>query len=300
MLAAMSSRGAAAPVLVTGAAGKTGRAVIGRLVAAQIPVRAWVRARRQRSVVESLGAGEAVEGDLRDAETAGRAAAGVGAVYHICPNVHPDEVVIGRTVLAAAVGARVERFVFHSVLHPMIEGMPHHWAKLRVEEMLRESGLAFTVLQPAPYLQNLLGQWRAIADDGIYRVPYGLEARVALVDLEDVAEVGVRVLSESRHAGATYELCGPDLPDQAEIAALLAAELGREVRAQVIPAEEWAAGAEAAGMGAYQVETLLKMFRYYERHGMAGGSRVLEWLLGRRPTGLAEFVARTASQPSPS
>ncbi len=102
MLAAMSSQGAAAPVLVTGAAGKTGRVLIGRLVAAQIPVRAWVCAPRQRIVVKSLGAGEVVAGDLRDPETARRAAAGVGAVYHICPNVHPDEVAIGRTVLAAA------------------------------------------------------------------------------------------------------------------------------------------------------------------------------------------------------
>ena len=294
MLAAMSSQGASAPVLVTGAAGKTGRAIIGRLVAAQIPVRAWVRARRQRGAVESLGAGEVVEGDLLDPETARRAAAGVGAVYHICPNVHPDEVAIGRTVLTAAVEAEVERFVFHSVLHPMTGAMPHHWAKLRVEEMLLESGLAFTVLQPAPYMQNLLGQWRAIADDGTYSVPYGLETRVAMVDLEDVAEVAVQVLTESGHVAATYELCGPDLLDQAEIAVLLSEGLGREVRAKVVSAEEWAAGAEASGMGAYQVEILLKMFRYYQRYGMAGSSGVLEWLLGRRPAGLAELVERIA------
>lgn len=71
-------------------------------------------------------------------------------VYHICPNVHPQEVEIGRIAIDAARAAHVERFVFHSVLRPQIEAMPHHWRKLRVEEMLLASGLNFTILRSRP------------------------------------------------------------------------------------------------------------------------------------------------------
>ena len=64
-----------------------------------------------------------------------------------------------------------------------------------------------------------------------------------------------------------------------------------------VPRREWSAAARASGLGDYQVETLLEMFRYYERSGMAGAPRVLGCLLGRAPTSFEEFVARTAADP---
>jgi uncharacterized protein YbjT (DUF2867 family) len=286
----MSSPKSAKVVLVTGAAGKTGLAVIGKFRELEIPVRALVHRRRHRQLLEGLGVEQVAEGDLTNRDAVGRAMSGVGSVYHICPNVHPEEIAIGRLLIEAARNADVEQFVFHSVLHPQIEAMPHHWAKLRVEELLFESGLVFTILQPAPYMQNLLGQWRSIVEEGVLPVPYGLGTRVAMIDLDDVAEAAVRVLTEARHENATYELCGPDLLDQKEIAAVLSQALGRSIRARVVALENWSERAVASGMSRYQVETLVSMFRCYERFGMAGGSAVLGWLLGRPPTSFAEFV----------
>jgi NAD(P)H dehydrogenase (quinone) len=285
------------PILVTGAAGKTGRAVIRALAAKRSPVRAFVRRSRDREPVDRLAAGQVVEGDLRGREDVAAAVRGVGVIYHICPNVHPDEVGIGRRVVSAAMAAGVERIVYHSVLHPQIEAMPHHWSKLRVEEVLFESGLDYTILQPAPYMQNVLGQWRALNESSVYRVPYSLDTRLVMVDLEDIAEVAARVLTESGHRGATYELCGPDPMDPRQIATVLGRGLGKSVRARSIPQREWTAQAIAAGPGSYQIDTLLAMFRYYERCGLAGSPRVLECLLGRSPTGFEEFVRRTVADP---
>ena len=283
------------PILVTGAAGKTGRAVIRALASRGVEIRAFVRRSEQRQGVESVGAAEVFEGDLRSREAVADAVSGADAVYHICPNVHPDELGIGRRVLAAALAAGVGRIVFHSVLHPQTEAMPHHWAKMRVEELIFESGLEYTILQPAPYMQNVLGQWRSITEQAVFRVPYDLDSRVAMVDLEDVAEAAARVLTEDGHAGATYELCGPDLLDQREVAAMLGSALGTSVRAVAMPPREWAEGARAAGLGERRIETLLAMFRYYECFGMAGAPRVLEALLGRPPASFEEFIARTVS-----
>ena len=85
-------------ILVTGAAGKTGQAVIKALVARRQTVRALVRRDEQTQVVKSLGAKEATVGDMRDVTTLARSTKGAHAVYHICPNVSPDEIAIERKI----------------------------------------------------------------------------------------------------------------------------------------------------------------------------------------------------------
>ncbi len=281
-------------ILVTGAAGKTGRAIVRALAAKGWPLRALVRRAEQIAPIEALGAREVMAGDLRSEAALNRAARGARAIYHICPNVHPDEVAIGRAVIAATRAAGVERFVFHSVLHPQTEAMPHHWHKLRVEEMLFESGLRYTILQPAPYMQNVLAEWRTIVEQGVYRVPYSVDAPFSPVDLEDVAEAAVAALSEPDHAGAIYELAGPEVLTPAAMAETLSHALSRPVRIERISIEAWIGRARASGMGEYAVDTLAKMFGYYDRFGLSGNPRVLSCLLGRAPTRFEMFVRRSA------
>ena len=240
--------------------------------------------------VKVVGAREGFVGDLQDEVALTQAARGCHAIYHICPNMHPDEIAIGQRVTAAAKQAGIQRLVYHSVLHPQVEAMPHHWHKLRVEEMLFESGLDFTILQPAAYMQNILGGWQAIVSQGVYRVPYPVETRLSIVDLDDVADVAARVLTEPGHTGALYELAGPDNPSQSEVALLLSDLLGYPVKAEQISIDAWTEGAKKAGLGGYQIETLVKMFRYYEQYHFEGNANVLGWLLGRPPTTLRTFL----------
>jgi uncharacterized protein YbjT (DUF2867 family) len=279
-------------ILVTGAAGKTGRTVIQSLVAKGEAVRALVHRPAQVRLVEEIGAREVVVGDMRLQATMDQAAQGIRAIYHICPNVSPDEVTIGQVAIMAARSAGVEHFVYHSVLHPQVEAMPHHWRKLRVEEQLFESGLSYTILQPAAYMQNVLAHWDQIMEQGVYPVPYAVETRLGMVDLEDVAEAAAAVLVEPGHAGAIYELAGAEALSQAEVATILSQQLGRPVRAEAVSLETWERRARESGLGDYQVETLVKMFRYYERYGFWGNPRVLSWLLGRPPTTFAAFLER--------
>jgi uncharacterized protein YbjT (DUF2867 family) len=279
-------------ILVTSAAGKTGRAVIQALTAKGEAVRALVHRHEQIQSVEALGAQQVIVGDMRLQATMDQAAWGVRAVYHICPNVSPDEVAIGQATVVAARSAGVEHFVYHSVLHPQIEAMSHHWQKLRVEERLFESGLSYTILQPAAYMQNVLAHWDQIMEQGVYPVPYAVETRLGMVALEDVAETAAVVLTEPGHTGAVYELASAEVLSQTEVATILGQQLGRPVRAEVVPLETWEQRARESGLGDYQIETLVKMFRYYERYGFWGNPRVLGWLLGRPPTTFAAFVER--------
>ncbi len=285
-------------ILVTGAAGKTGRAVTRALGGNGLRVRALVRRPEQIRPLRESGAVEAIVGDMTSRSAVEDACRGVRKIYHICPNMHPREKAIGQTAIAAARARGVEHFVYHSVLHPQTEAMPHHWQKLRVEEKLFESSLSYTILQPAAYMQNLLPYWTGIVKDGVYRVPYAVETRMSLVDLEDVAAAAATVLASRNHIGATYELCGPEVLSQSEIAEILRGFLGREVRAEVVPLQTWKKEARASGLGDYQVKTLSRMFRYYERHGFWGNSRVLEWLLGRPAGTVAQFVQRIVNAPN--
>ena len=100
---------------------------------------------------------------MDDTHALSRAMQGADAIYHICPNVSPHEIAFARPLIAAATDAEVARLVYHSVLHPQIEAMPHHWNKLRVEEMLFGSKLDVTILQPTAYMQNSLAEWDRMA-----------------------------------------------------------------------------------------------------------------------------------------
>lgn len=277
-------------ILITGAAGKTGRAVIRALVAQGQEVAAWVRRHEQAADVMALGARQVFVGDLRDDAALVQALAGVRVVYHIPPNMHPDELTIGLKLMRAARTAGVAHVVYHSVLHPQTEKMPHHWQKMRVEEALFESGLDFTILQPAVYMENWLAQRDAISQ-GRYPVPYATETRLSYVALADVATAAAAVLTDGRqHVGATYELVGTPPLRQHEVAAVFAAVLGRPVVVEVVPRAVWRERAVAAGLSAYAVETLLAMFVYYEQFGLVGNPNVLRWLLGREPLTPAAFV----------
>jgi NAD(P)H dehydrogenase (quinone) len=282
-------------ILVTGAGGKTGKAVLKALVARGADVRAFVRTTRHHAALNAIGISDVVIGEMGDPRALAQAARGANAVYHICPNVSPQELPFAKAVVAAADTNGVRRFVYHSVLHPQIEAMPHHWAKLRVEEMLFSSKLDITILQPTAYMQNSLAEWDRMKREGIYRVPYPVETKLSLVDLDDVAEVAALVLTEDGHSGATYELAGTLPMSQIEISETFSQALNKTVRAEPETTEVWAQRARSAGMDAHQLETLVRMFQAYARDGLEGNPNVLGWLLGRLPTPLASFAARMAA-----
>ena len=275
-------------ILVTGAGGKTGQAVIRALAARGEAVRALVRRREQIDQARVVGAVEVDAGDLLDPGSLGSIFAGMRAVYHIGPNAHPAEAEIGNNVISAAQEAEVLHFVMHSVLHPQIQAMPHHWNKLMVEERLIISQIGFTILQPASYMQNVRGAWSSILE-GEFPVPYPTDARFSPVDLADVAQLAAEVLSVPGHEGAIYELAGPELLSPAQMARQMSDVLGKSVEAVEISRDQWR---QDTSLDSARADILLKMFEYYAEHGFRGNPRVLAGLLGREPTTFRQYLRR--------
>lgn len=279
-------------ILITGAAGKTGKAILHVLTRRGTPVRAFVHTQQQRYDLKQFGVSNVMVGDLRNTDSLKEAMQGISKIYYICPNITPDEVAIGQNLIDLAINNGVSRFVYHSVLHPQVEAMPHHWQKMRMEEKLFESGLEFTILQPCAYMQNILQNWKSIVDDGIYAVPYATSARISIIDLEDVAEVAANVLTQLNHNNAIYELAGPQPLSQDEVAEVYAAALEKPVKAVSLDRDQWAANAHAGGMAAFEIDVLRKMFEYYEKFGLVGNPSILSTLLNHPPATFAAFVKK--------
>ncbi len=288
-------------ILVTGAGGKTGRTLV-KILSKTDSVCAFVHREEHVPLLRSLGAEKIIIGDLRDETLIRSAMQGVQSVYHICPNMNPDEFVIGKLVIHEAQKVGVEQFVYHSVLHPQTEKMNHHWQKLSVEEMIFGSGIPFTILQPAPYMQNLLAVLKSIVEDGVLRVPYSVHSKFSFVDLEDVAEAVKIVLTESNHKNAIYELAGTGPMSHAEVAEIMSRMLNRDVRAEKEKIGDWKLRAERSSEGTqskrdkYAIENLVRMFEYYDQFGLMGNPNVLRWLLKREPASLNVFVQRILNE----
>jgi uncharacterized protein YbjT (DUF2867 family) len=282
-------------ILITGANGQTGRAIINALLSKGERIRAFVHTTEQIQEIKSLGAMEVVAGDMMNQKAVDEAFIGVSAVYHICSAVNPHEVQIGETVIKAARLAKVEHFVYHSVLHSVLQDMPHHQKKLMVEELLVNSGVPYTIIQPAVFMQNILKSWKLLSEKGIFQQKFFTtqETRMCLVDLEDLAEAASIILTSPSHTGATYEICGPENLSLPDMIAAMEQHFGHKIKVETPQDEMFAAQFKKHGAGDYQVNTLLKMFQHYNEHGFIGNPNVLTWILGRKPNDFSSFILRT-------
>ncbi|WP_323100689.1 NmrA family NAD(P)-binding protein [Intrasporangium sp. YIM S08009] len=260
--------------LVIGATGKTGRAVTRALASRGVDVRAAVRSADAADRARAAGARSASVVDLETGACLDAALDGVEAVYHLAPNVHPDEVGIALRVASAARVAGVARFAFHSVLHPDDASMPHHVRKGEAEAVVRDLHPDALVLRPAAYHQNLLDAARA----GRIAVPYSLDTPFTNVDLDDVAEVAALLLTGAAWDTGAFELAGPERLSVRELADVASRTLGREVVAERTSLDAWRAG-PGARLSASARDDLEAMFAAYDRDGLVGDPATLARLL---------------------
>lgn len=284
-------------ILVTCAGGKTGRAIAAALAAGGTPVRAMVRRESSMAALDGLGAADICAGDLADHDDVARATQGVTGIYYIAPNMNPDERRIGNNMIDAAKVCGGVRFVFHSVLHPQLEALAHHWERHFVEQDIINSGLPFTILQCGSYMQNMLPGWDKMVETGVHRMAYDIDAPMSLVDLGDVAEAAVRVLADDGYINGIFEIAGPSITLR-EKAAILTDIVGKPIRAEKEPLESFLAHGKELGFSDYTLATMAKMFPYYDDHGLVGSAKSLGWILERAPTDFETFARRVASEKS--
>ena len=272
--------------LTIGADGKFAGLVVPALAARGVRVRGLIRDPSKADEVRASGAAEIAVGDLRDPASMARALEGVTSVFYIAPAFLPVEAEVGAALVAAAIEAGVKRFVFSSVIHPVLSGLKNHAEKMPVEEAVLDSDLEYSFLHPTLFFQNYAGSWDRIVRTGVVAEPWSSDTRFSRVDYRDVAEVAAIALTEDRLLDGTFELCAEGALDRHGVAALAGEVLGRKIKAARIDPDTL--GPDAAPMR--------PMFDHYERYGLRGNALTLRAILGREPRTLRAYFHELADR----
>jgi uncharacterized protein YbjT (DUF2867 family) len=280
-------------ILVIGASGYTGLAVIRALAIRGTSSRALIRDRAKADIVQAAGATEIAVGDLRDVDSVELAATGCDGIYFIGPRFMPEEAQVGRAIIDIAVRVGVQRFVYSGVYHPSIRDLLNHQVKVEVEDWLYRTDLEFTVLQPARFMHGpVLSSWSRIMSEGVYLDAFSPDRPMAFVDYDDVAEAAAIALTEPTLLRGTFELSTGEYTGH-EVAAHISAALGRPVRAEQAALEDYEPAQGPAMANPYAREGFARLRQYYDDYGFRGGNTlVLETILGRKPTDFPAFVTR--------
>jgi uncharacterized protein YbjT (DUF2867 family) len=279
-------------ILVTGASGTVGSAVLRAVAASGTACRALYR-----SASDAAAAPDGVTpvvADFARPDSLPAALAGIESLFLVCGPV-PDLVVLETNMIDAAEAAGIRRIVLNSALGAgdWDKSFPS-WHR-RVEDRLRAGPLASCILRPNSFMQNTVTYFApGIRAEGAFYGAMGA-ARTSYVDVDDIAAVAAAALVDASHDGQTYELNGPEALTQDAVAAIIEHHAGRPVRYVDIPVEAQRQAMLGQGMPGWQVDALLDLQAYYTsgRGGVTDG--VLAGLLGRPPMTLDRFVAAHAA-----
>ncbi len=276
-------------VLVVGAAGQHAGLIVPLLAQRGVFVRGLVRNEERGAQALAHGAAEYAIGDLRDMAGLMPALRDVSGVYYIAPVYPGDESErIGRAFVQAAAEAGVRRFVFSSVIHPMITALDNHIQKIPVEEAVVDSGMEFTILRPCHFYQNINRAWRTVTEKHVFAEPFSAERRLSWVDYRDVAEIGAIALTEDRLRNGTFDCCADYGYSRHDVVRIMSQALGETVVAVESDPQEWVARLPIPDP--YTKGALSRMYTYYDRHGLVGNPTVLKAILGREPRSLHQFL----------
>ena len=233
-------------ILVAGATGRTGSEVVKALIGKGEQVRALVRDPERAGAIQGPGV-ELVVGDVEKPETWDAALQGVDKAFLLSPE-GPQMAELHGKFADAAKGAGVRHLVRMSILvanpdSPLAIGRWHGEADRNVEN----SGIPYTIIRPAYFMQNLVGSARMIASESAFPGAMG-DGKVGVIDTRDIGNVAATVLTSDGHEGKIYPLTGPEALSMGELAGKLSAALGKEVKYINVPQQDAKAGMMAMGM----------------------------------------------------
>lgn len=222
-------------IIVLGAAGNIGTAVLKHLQGKNVETFAGVKTTQDFDIVTKFGA-TPIEVDFTNQDSLNTALAGKQRVFLVTPLMqNPEE--ITKKVIEAAKENDLKHFVRSTASGADSNGQIQmaRWAG-KSEDLIKSSGLAYTILRPTNFLQNFVNfHSQTIHEQGNFYLPNG-DAKLSMLDINDLGEVAAVALTSEDHYGKTYELSGLAYTND-ELAQTLSSVIGKKVNYVDVPEE---------------------------------------------------------------
>ncbi|MBA3636190.1 MAG: SDR family oxidoreductase [Rubrobacteraceae bacterium] len=277
-------------VLITGATGKVGSALLDNLANDDIELRALAHDESEAKSLEGRGV-EAVLGDFLEPESLRPALEGVDTMFLLTP-IHPQQVHQATNVIEAARGSgndpRILRLSVHQASHQSPTRISRQHAE--IEDTLAASGLPYTLLRPQSFMQNTLMAAPTVAsEDRIYQPMK--EGRLGMIDARDIGEAAAKVITEEGHEGKTYTLTGPAAISFHDIAGALSEVLGKEVTYIPVPLEKAKEAMLSRGIPEWMADALNEYAKAHSEGYSDWTTDDFERLTGHSATSYKEFAS---------
>ena len=279
-------------ILITGATGKTGSATAKSLGEKGETFRALIRNEEKKEGLESLG-GEVVIGSIENTEVVNQSMQGVKTVLVLLPNSE-SQLALEKQLVDSAKQAGVERIVKMSSIEATPDATsPIPKLHLESEEYIKQSGLAWTMIKPNFYMQNLLASAGTIKEQGKIFLPMG-EGKTGMIDTTDVGKVLAKVLSEDGHESMNDVITGPEILSFYEVAEIFSQVLGKQVDYVDVPMDAYKETLGQFLTNQWHLDAVIDLFKGIAEGGIEDKTDTFNELMGETPKSLSQFLAENS------
>ena len=276
-------------IAITGATGQLGRLVIQQLKARTGAANLIALA---RSAAKAADLGIAVrEADYSKPDTLAAALQGVDTLLLISSSEIGQRAAQHRNAIDAAKQAGVKRIVYTSLLHADTSPLSLAGEHIETEQMLKASGLPYTVLRNGWYTENYTGSVKPAVANGAFVGSAG-NGKISSAARADYAEAAAVVLTTEGHDGKTYELAGDTAYTLTELAAEIARQAGKPIPYKDLPQADYAAILAGIGLPAMFADAIASWDVGASQGALFDDGKQLSALIGRPTTPLSAVVAQ--------
>jgi len=280
-------------IVVFGATGTIGTPLITALLAKGIDLRAVTSNSSRVAALEAQGC-KAVVVDYEDPAALARACKGAQKAFLVTP-AHQDM----RRWKANLIRAAADAGIRHMVMSTGLGASPKARLTFGIwhsdsQELLKESGMGWTLIQPTYFMQNLLWQADSIATENTYLDDLG--GCVSWVDARDIADVSAEALTGEGHLGKTYGLTGKEALSGGDIAALLQQTLGRDITCRAVAPSETRAKMILSGISDEVADAMAELAGLAPKGHLSGTKTTVQDVLGHPARRFADFIAENAAE----